>query len=361
MSCAYTRRAGRGSRWSLACPPSRPPPRSRATRRSARDPVQARHGERAAARARAAGSRLRPAWVRDPAIVVSNRARRRVVHDGPFEHTSTLKMIEFNLRAAPAAPGTPTPWTCAGSCATKPGTQSPPGPHPDQQPSAGTGQRRRRGLQRRQRPVGSLHPPYPRTRGSPGCVPGRSPGIQPEPGWGNWHAATARGQPGRHHPGRLASRGVGAAWPAVIALATRGNQAAAPLAVGRPPECGSGPGGLSSRRLRSSGGCLPGAISPRPGVRSSHPAGWPGTQAPARRSLLPASPATRLLPCRLCTNMWITCAQRRRACAYAVEMLGIPLPGRNHERAFTWENASSILCIQRKPELSTCRAVIDNK
>jgi hypothetical protein len=36
--------------------------------------------------------------------------------------------------------------------------------------------------------------------------------------------------------------------------------------------------------------------------------------------------------CCLCTNMWITCAQRRRACAYAVEMLGIPLPGRNHDR-----------------------------
>jgi phospholipase C len=37
---------------------------------------------------------------RVPAIVVSNRARRRVVHDGPFEHTSTLKMIEstFGLR-----------------------------------------------------------------------------------------------------------------------------------------------------------------------------------------------------------------------------------------------------------------------
>ena len=43
-----------------------------------------------------------------------------------------------------------------------------------------------------------------------------------------------------------------------------------------------------------------------------------------RRPLLPASPAARLLPCRLCTNMWMTCAQRRRACAYAVEMLGIP-------------------------------------
>ncbi len=76
--------------------------------------------------------------------------------------------------------------------------------------------------------------------------------------------------------------------------------------------------------------------------------------------LLPASPATGLLPCCLCTNMWITCAQRRRACAYAVEMLGIPLPGRNHDRDFTWESASHTLCMQGKPELSTCHAAIDN-
>ena len=36
--------------------------------------------------------------------------------------------------------------------------------------------------------------------------------------------------------------------------------------------------------------------------------------------------------CCLCTSMWITCAQPRRACAYLVEMLGIPLPDRNHDR-----------------------------
>jgi len=41
---------------------------------------------------------------RVPAIVVSNRASRRVVHDGPFEHTSTLKMIEstFGLHSLTA-------------------------------------------------------------------------------------------------------------------------------------------------------------------------------------------------------------------------------------------------------------------
>jgi phospholipase C len=41
---------------------------------------------------------------RVPAIVVSNRASQRVVHDGPFEHTSTLKMIEstFGLHSLTA-------------------------------------------------------------------------------------------------------------------------------------------------------------------------------------------------------------------------------------------------------------------
>ena len=102
----------------------------------------------------------------------------------------------------------------------------------------------------------------------------------------------------------------------------------------------------------------------------SHPAWARSSHRPVGRARrhrradprLPAShPGNRTAACCLCTNMWITCAQRRRACAYAVEMLGIPLPGRNHDRAFTWESASRILCIQRKPELSTCQPAIDNK
>ena len=42
--------------------------------------------------------------IRVPAIVVSNLAPRRVVHHGPFEHTSTLKMIEsvFGLNSLTA-------------------------------------------------------------------------------------------------------------------------------------------------------------------------------------------------------------------------------------------------------------------
>jgi phospholipase C len=38
---------------------------------------------------------------RVPAIVVSNLARRRIIHHGPFEHTSTLKMIESTFGLHP--------------------------------------------------------------------------------------------------------------------------------------------------------------------------------------------------------------------------------------------------------------------
>jgi hypothetical protein len=104
-----------------------------------------------------------------------------------------------------------------------------------------------------------------------------------------------------------------------------------------------------------------GRSHPGPGqiLASGRLAGHASTGAPSR-CCLPA-PATGLLPCCLCTNMWMTCAQRHRACAYAVEMLGIPLRGQNHDRAFTWESGSRILCMQRKLELSTCHAVIGNK
>jgi hypothetical protein len=42
-------------------------------------------------------------------------------------------------------------------------------------------------------------------------------------------------------------------------------------------------------------------------------------------------------------------------------MLGIPLPGRTHDRVFTWESASRSLCIRGKLELSTCRAATGDK
>jgi hypothetical protein len=42
-------------------------------------------------------------------------------------------------------------------------------------------------------------------------------------------------------------------------------------------------------------------------------------------------------------------------------MLGIVLPGRARNRAFTWESAIRALCIEKEPELSTRRAAIAHK
>jgi hypothetical protein len=64
--------------------------------------------------------------------------------------------------------------------------------------------------------------------------------------------------------------------------------------------------------------------------------------------------------CCLCTNMWITCAQRRRACAYEWKCWGFRCLAATMTGAFTWESASHTLCMQRKPELSTRHAAIDN-
>jgi hypothetical protein len=57
----------------------------------------------------------------------------------------------------------------------------------------------------------------------------------------------------------------------------------------------------------------------------------------------------------------MTCVQQRQACACSVEMLGITLPGRAHDRTFTWESTSHALCTRRKSELSTRRAAMDDK
>ena len=67
------------------------------------------------------------------------------------------------------------------------------------------------------------------------------------------------------------------------------------------------------------------------------------------------------MPGLLCTTMWITCVKRRQACAHIGEMLGIVLPGRAHDRAFTWESTARTLCMEKKPELSTRRAAIAHK
>jgi hypothetical protein len=78
---------------------------------------------------------------------------------------------------------------------------------------------------------------------------------------------------------------------------------------------------------------------------------------------------TRCLPARhenvlqalLCTTMWITCVKRRRACAHIGEMLGIVLPGRARNRAFTWESAIRVLWTEKKAKLSTRHAATAHK
>lgn len=72
-----------------------------------------------------------------------------------------------------------------------------------------------------------------------------------------------------------------------------------------------------------------------------------------------------VLPCpihpgELC---WLTvyihvdylCKTTPSLCAWW-EMLGIVLPGRVHNMAFTWEDAVYALCIKKEPELSTRHA-----
>ena len=54
-----------------------------------------------------------------------------------------------------------------------------------------------------------------------------------------------------------------------------------------------------------------------------------------------------MLSALLCITMWITCVKRRRACAHIGEMLGIVLPGRARNRAFTWESAIRALCMEK--------------
>jgi hypothetical protein len=75
---------------------------------------------------------------------------------------------------------------------------------------------------------------------------------------------------------------------------------------------------------------------------------------PRRGDLLLASgPAAGLLTGVVCISMWITCAQRHQACARAVEMLGISLPGPAHKRALNWGNTARTVWMQWNQELST--------
>jgi len=116
----------------------------------------------------------------------------------------------------------------------------------------------------------------------------------------------------------------------------------------------------------------------RRGMRAACPAGraasircppsWamPSRPAQARSaSWVPAAARKprheNVLQALLWTTMWITCVKRRRACAHIGEMLGIVLPGRVRNRAFTWESAIRALWVEKERELSTRHAAIAHK
>ena len=110
---------------------------------------------------------------RVPAIVVSNLADDRVVHHGPFEHTSTLKLIESTFGLQPLTARDANAENLGQVLRPRPAAPGPGRRHPDQQPGAGAGQRRRRDLQRGQRPVGLA------TSGAPGQAPGAGSAALP--------------------------------------------------------------------------------------------------------------------------------------------------------------------------------------
>ncbi len=92
---------------------------------------------------------------RVPAIVVSNLAPARVDAPRPVRAHLDAEADRVHVRAPVAdRAGTPMPRTSATSCSASAAAPGPVRRHPDQRRGARPGQRRRRGLQRVQRPVG---------------------------------------------------------------------------------------------------------------------------------------------------------------------------------------------------------------
>ena len=76
---------------------------------------------------------------------------------------------------------------------------------------------------------------------------------------------------------------------------------------------------------------------------------------------LPASPAgERVIGFAVHNHVDHLCKTAPGLCAHW-EMLGIVLPGRARNRAFTWESAIHALWTERKAKLSTCHAAIAQK
>ena len=127
---------------------------------------------------------------RVPAIVVSNLAEPAVVHHGPFEHASTLRLIEstFGLNADHRA-GRPRRRTSARCCGQAAPHRVPAGAIPTSEPGARPGQRPRRDLQRGQRPVGLARRRCTSATARTATPCSRSPAGRPAPAWPAWPAS----------------------------------------------------------------------------------------------------------------------------------------------------------------------------
>jgi hypothetical protein len=82
---------------------------------------------------------------------------------------------------------------------------------------------------------------------------------------------------------------------------------------------------------------------------------------PRHADPLPASPAReRVTGFAVHNHVDHLCKTVPGLCAHS-EMLGIPLPGRAGNRAFTWESAIRALWTEKKAKLSTRHAAIAHK
>jgi phospholipase C len=132
---------------------------------------------------------------RVPAIVVSNLAAARVGHAGPFEHTSTLKMIEstFGLRSLTARDANA--MNLSQVLLVKSGNRSPRAPsRPAARfPGPPATPPRSAALPASSRP---LRLPHPRGIRPSWRRSWHRPGLQPATGWPDWHTATRTLPPG---------------------------------------------------------------------------------------------------------------------------------------------------------------------
>ena len=131
---------------------------------------------------------------RVPTIVVSNLAPARVVHHGPFEHASTLKLIETTFGLTPLTARDTHAENLGQVLERTPRRPVRPGTIPTSARGAWPGERRGGGLQCQQRPIRISAADTPRQAAS-ACPPSRwCPGRQ-VPAWPRLAAHTCTTSP----------------------------------------------------------------------------------------------------------------------------------------------------------------------